>query len=199
MRLTIVKADDTVGVDGEFYRVDCSSLPADFHALQWADGKGEIEHAGLEKPAPRAVTDLNEFQAVIEAWQAAKAARVAEEIAREESVKAAEEAARVEREEAETRIPPVPASITRRQAALELLARELIPPTEAVAMVATATPPAMVAALIEALPEDKQPRALIDFAATTYERSNPLLVDLASAASAQIGDLDGFFRDAAAR
>lgn len=94
---------------------------------------------------------------------------------------------------------PVPASITRRQCALEMLARDLIAGPEAVAMVATATPPALVEALITAMPEPDATLARVDFAAGTYERDTPLLTALMTAQGATSADIDAFFRAAAAR
>lgn len=79
MHLTIIKADNTVGVDGKFLSVDCAALPADFHALQWdgpesgIDGDGEIEWNGKPKPANTEINDLGEYYAYVEAWRAEKA------------------------------------------------------------------------------------------------------------------------------
>ena len=94
---------------------------------------------------------------------------------------------------------PVPPSITRRQCALELHARGLIGGDEAVAMAATASPPAMMAGLFSALSEAEQVIARIDFAAAAYERGNHLLDGLMTASGASAADIDDFFRAAAAR
>lgn len=78
MRLTIVKIDNVVGVDGVFYTVDCSALPSDFWALQWQGpengigGEGEIEFVGKPKPPNMEITDLGEYYACYEAWLAAR-------------------------------------------------------------------------------------------------------------------------------
>lgn len=95
--------------------------------------------------------------------------------------------------------PSPPPSITRRQCALEMHGRGLITDAEAVAMAATATPPALVETLISALATADQVAARIDFAATSYERANPLLTALMSAQGASAADIDTFFRAAAAR
>lgn len=87
MRATIVKDDDTVIVDGERHMVDCSNLPADFHALQWDGTRGEIEyrvtrcdHCGAQsKKGNVLVSDLAPYQPYVDAWRAAKA--IAEEAA----------------------------------------------------------------------------------------------------------------------
>jgi hypothetical protein len=78
MHVTIIKADNAVGVDYEFLTVDCSALAADFHALQWdgpengVGGDGEIEWTGKPKPANTEIADLGEYYAYVEAWRAEK-------------------------------------------------------------------------------------------------------------------------------
>lgn len=79
MHVTIVKADNAVGVDYEFLTVDCSALPANFHALQWdgpesgIGGEGEVEWNGKPKPANTEIVDLGEYQAYVDVWRAEKA------------------------------------------------------------------------------------------------------------------------------
>lgn len=79
MHLTIIKIDNTVGINGEFLTVDCSLLPNNFHALQWdgpedgVGGNGEIEWTGNPKPANTEVIDLDDYFAYVEAWRAEKA------------------------------------------------------------------------------------------------------------------------------
>ena len=65
MRLTIIKDDNCVYVDGVPMPVDCTALPSSFHALQWADTQGEIEwtHERNER-----ITDLTPYQSWIENW-----------------------------------------------------------------------------------------------------------------------------------
>lgn len=95
MRLTIIKADNAVGIDGEFLTVDCSALPANFHALQWEGpengigGDGEAEWAGKPKPANTEVVDLGEYYAYAEAWRAEKARIEAEQAAQLAAAQAA--------------------------------------------------------------------------------------------------------------
>jgi hypothetical protein len=87
MRLTIIRSDNAVGIDGEFLTVDCSALPANFHALQWSGpengvgGDGEAEWSGKPKPANTEVVDLGEYSAYVEAWRSEQA-RIEAEIAR---------------------------------------------------------------------------------------------------------------------
>ena len=86
MHLTIVKDDNFVIIDGEGHPVDCSTLPADVHALQWDGASGEVEYRATEcghcsvrskKPNER-VTDLSPYQPYVDAWRAAKAKADAE-------------------------------------------------------------------------------------------------------------------------
>lgn len=77
--------------------------------------------------------------------------------------------------------PPVPESVTRRQAALELYALQYITLQEALDMVKTATVPFPIALMFDtqvaegSWTTDDRVRAEIDFAATNYYRSNSLL------------------------
>lgn len=93
---------------------------------------------------------------------------------------------------------PVPASITRPQAAKQLFAMALITADEAIAMVRDAIPPAMVQTLIDALPTSDQVNAKIDFARYQYDRDYPLLNALMTAAGKSSADIDNFFIEAAA-
>lgn len=72
MRLTIVKRDNLVGIDGDFFTVDCSGLPDDFHALQWYGTWGEVERTGRPRPPNEEIKSLNPYQGIIDAWGAAK-------------------------------------------------------------------------------------------------------------------------------
>jgi len=96
-------------------------------------------------------------------------------------------------------LPYVPYSITRRQCAKELRARGLITGPEMVAMTRTGEPPAMVEAILTALPEAEVWDARADFAADTYLRNNPLLIGMMQASGAVSEDIDNFFRQAAVR
>ena len=93
---------------------------------------------------------------------------------------------------------PVPASITRPQAARRLLDMALVTGAEALAMAQTGTPPAFVMTQINALPTEQQIPAQIDFARYEYDRANPLLIAMTLANGNSSADVDQFFRDAAA-
>lgn len=91
-------------------------------------------------------------------------------------------------------LPPVPPAISRRQCAKRMAQMGIITPAEALAMTRYGEPPAFVAAMIAG-----QPNAdliLMDFAADTYERANPLLNQMMSAAGYDAASIDQFFREA---
>lgn len=89
MRVTIVKSDSIVVVDGVVYAVDCTSLPTDFHALQWYGQSGEVEYTATQcehcgartKKGNAVIRDLTPYQPYVDAWGQAKVA--AEAAARE--------------------------------------------------------------------------------------------------------------------
>lgn len=95
--------------------------------------------------------------------------------------------------------PPVPQSITRRQCAIELRERTLITPQEALDMTKYGEVPAMVSTLLQSMTEADRINAETDFAADTYERSNPLLIQIMTASGASEEDIDEFFRSAVER
>jgi len=93
--------------------------------------------------------------------------------------------------------PPVPQSITRRQCALQLRALGLITGSEAVAMTRDGTPPATIKAYFNALEDEDRILAEIDFAATSYFRTNPLIGALLAANGMSETDAGAFFIAAA--
>lgn len=80
MRVTIIRDDNSVIVEGERHTVDCSSLPADFHALQWYGFAGEVEYAmtvcahcsGRGKKANLPISDLETYRPLLDGWRVAK-------------------------------------------------------------------------------------------------------------------------------
>lgn len=95
--------------------------------------------------------------------------------------------------------PPVPQSITRRQCAIELRERQLITPTEALNMTRTGIPPAMIQSIFDSMPDNDRILAETDFAADTYMRTNPLLIQIMTASGATEEEIDDFFRSASNR
>lgn len=76
MRVTIIKPDGMVAVDGRsFTAIDMSSLPDDVHALQWYDTYGELE---LRDPVTGRmknieISSLDAFAIVLAAWEQRRA------------------------------------------------------------------------------------------------------------------------------
>jgi hypothetical protein len=70
IRLTIIKEDNLVGIDGKFTRIDCSSLPPDLYALQWdaVNSVGEIEWYGSPKPPNTKISNISAYQDLITEW-----------------------------------------------------------------------------------------------------------------------------------
>jgi len=94
--------------------------------------------------------------------------------------------------------PPVPATITRRQCALQLLTIGMITGPEAVEMTRSGLPPASVQAAFDQMPEPNRTMVLIDFAAANYYRASPLIPSLVASAGMTEADVDAFFIAAAA-
>lgn len=78
MRMTVVVPDNLVLINGEPYTVEnlADLCPQNLHALQWYTVYGEEEYRSLTN---RVITDLADYVAVIDAWNAAKAAAEAEQ------------------------------------------------------------------------------------------------------------------------
>lgn len=75
MRLTIIKSDGFVSIDGKGYsEIDLSSLPDDVHAVQWYDDEGEVEikdnKGRIVENKP--ITSIDDYLFVIPLWEAAK-------------------------------------------------------------------------------------------------------------------------------
>jgi hypothetical protein len=80
-RYSIIRSDNAVVVDGEYYHVNCSLLPANVHAIQWDGTKGHVEFVDEDqndgKRDPNLmITDFAPYASLIEAWQEAKNAAI---------------------------------------------------------------------------------------------------------------------------
>lgn len=65
MRLTIIKEDSILGIDGVFRTLDLSSLDPEIRAVQWEGAKGHIEYFN----SPNTPLDtLDIFSNVIQGW-----------------------------------------------------------------------------------------------------------------------------------
>ena len=99
MRVTIIRGTNTVAIDALAFEVDCSSLPADVHAVQWDGASGEVEygltrctHCGARsKKGNSFFTDVAPYQPLIDAWTVARDAALAAAAA--EAAAAAQKAA----------------------------------------------------------------------------------------------------------
>lgn len=68
MRVTIVRDDSVIGIDGVFRQVDLSALPEGIRAVQWDGAIGHIEYDNM----PNAMIDnVAGFQPFIDLWIAA--------------------------------------------------------------------------------------------------------------------------------
>lgn len=96
MRVTIIKDDHKVVVDGVPLTVSCDDLPADFHALQWDGVRGEVEYkstrcehcSARSKKGNTLISDLSPYQPYVDAWHEAKATADAVKAAAAEKAKA---------------------------------------------------------------------------------------------------------------
>lgn len=77
MKLSVIREDNTVIIDGVVRSVDLSALDPNIRAIQWDEDRGHIEFDNHREPYVRlngvlaAPTDLAEFQWIIDAWMAA--------------------------------------------------------------------------------------------------------------------------------
>lgn len=68
MRVTIIRDDGVVGVDGVFRSVDLSTLPGNVRAVQWNGSTGHIEH---DEGGNTPLDDFASFQSFIDLWNGA--------------------------------------------------------------------------------------------------------------------------------
>jgi hypothetical protein len=68
MRITIVRDDNVVGVDGVFRRTDLSAMPVGIRAVQWNGMSGHIEYDDASNVPLQCIADFQQF---IDAWGAA--------------------------------------------------------------------------------------------------------------------------------
>lgn len=70
MRLTLIRTDGFISIDGVGYNVDLSTIDQTIHALQWYEDQGEIEYADSRGRIVEnaEITSLDDFQYVISLW-----------------------------------------------------------------------------------------------------------------------------------
>ena len=71
MRLTLIRSDGFIAIDGVGYIVDLSTIDPTIHAVQWYDDQGEIEYVDSRGRIVENVniTSIDDFQHVISLWQ----------------------------------------------------------------------------------------------------------------------------------
>lgn len=67
MRLTIIRDDGIIGIDGEFRRVDLAELTPGIRAVQWDGVSGHIE---FDASPNEIISDAAQFQPLVDAWYA---------------------------------------------------------------------------------------------------------------------------------
>lgn len=70
MKLTIIKDDGVVGVDGEFRQVDLSTMPEGVRVIQWDGQQGESEYYDSSISNTR-IDTIDALQSFIDLWTAA--------------------------------------------------------------------------------------------------------------------------------
>lgn len=65
MRVTIIRDDNLIIIDGRQINVDLSDMPSDLHALQWYGDHGEIERQGMMN---QPISSLADFMVWITRW-----------------------------------------------------------------------------------------------------------------------------------
>ena len=68
MRITIIRDDNVVGVDGIFRRIDLSPMSKGIRAVQWNGMSGHIEY---DEAANVPLKSIADFQQFVDAWTAA--------------------------------------------------------------------------------------------------------------------------------
>lgn len=71
MRVTIIRDDGVVGINGLFRPVDLSTLPGDIRAVQWNGESGHVEYAEYAKAPNVPLETIADFQPFIDHWIAA--------------------------------------------------------------------------------------------------------------------------------
>ncbi len=71
MKVTIIKSENKVVIDGETRPVDLSALNAGIHVIQFDGVRGEIEwKQGMQGDNARFITNLDPYQSYLDEWTA---------------------------------------------------------------------------------------------------------------------------------
>lgn len=68
-KITIVREDNVIGVDGIFLGVDCSSLPENLRVVQWSGDHAEVELTDRDNTH---IQSLDAYNQVLDLWQSKK-------------------------------------------------------------------------------------------------------------------------------
>jgi hypothetical protein len=72
VRLTIIKADNSVYIDGLALPIDCSDLPEGVEVVQWDGDRGHIEHPLHPPRMETVIDDITPFAEWINRWRSQK-------------------------------------------------------------------------------------------------------------------------------
>lgn len=81
MKVSIIPFDSVVCIDGICINgIDLSQIPAEIHAVQWRHDEGTVEYVTQNKVKPpnQDIDSFDQFNWVIDAWNAKKAELEAE-------------------------------------------------------------------------------------------------------------------------
>ena len=75
MRLAILVGDDMVVIDGKSETVNLRKMPKEVRAVQWNGFTGHVEHynLGFGEHPNEPIDNIDDYQWVIDAWEAAAA------------------------------------------------------------------------------------------------------------------------------
>lgn len=68
MRFTYVRADQVVGIDGKFLKIDNSNFDQQIDAIQWYDTWGEIEYVNRQERNNERFEDVSFIKDLVFAW-----------------------------------------------------------------------------------------------------------------------------------
>lgn len=69
MRFTYVKADQVVGIDGNFLKVEDVNFDPQVDAIQWYETWGEIEFVNRQERNNERFEDISYIEPLIDAWE----------------------------------------------------------------------------------------------------------------------------------
>ena len=69
MRFTYVRADQVVGIDGDFLKVEDVNFDPQVDAIQWYETWGEIEYVNRQERNNEKFEDISYIEPLIDAWE----------------------------------------------------------------------------------------------------------------------------------